>query len=385
MNMRRIGTRIAIFLMSSLCAMDSHAGDSAQQNLDALESIKDRALGYYVPLACRELEPAALERALRQELFFSTAAEMTFATSGPDDKLTPLSIADFGGAVIIRGSDDITVAKAIAPGDIILKVDSENVVGRNAAEVALLFRKRTNPDIEVTFWNPTNARTDSVKLREKYTPIPDASGVIERDGKRFGYVSFLKAQRKDSVIAECRKFAEQNVAGLILDLRDSYRMFPDAVGEISALFVEPGSTLYFRRERKDDSINVERIVAPQGQQKLDIPVVVLLNGGTRAGALLLAVALSDAGHFHSIGEAAKHEGLIRLVASPAELHGGSVSFPIGEYLRADKTPIFPNGIKPTEVLNASRDSLYFLSRDAEKDIPLQAALHAIEDRIKTPK
>jgi C-terminal processing protease CtpA/Prc len=191
-----------------------------------------------------------------------------------------------GGAFFVSDIyDGLPAAKAgILPGDEVLSVDGEpyDEIGS--------FRDKAGRSVEVRLRRSRGAEPMSVKVQvEKLRPLPtfekaisDSASIVERDGRKIGYIRLwtLAARRSMSNVAEA--LAEgplKDADGLVLDLRGRWG---GGGSDAAELFV--GDTPPFRLIERNGEVTLANV-------RWQKPVVAIIDEGTRSGLEVFAYAL----------------------------------------------------------------------------------------------
>lgn len=152
-------------------------------------------------------------------------------------------------------------------------------------------------------------------------------------------------QFEDGTNAEFRKIVKANISGatrLILDLRDNGGgSLIDAIG-IADLFISHGTiaTLIGNSQKNSEVYKAEMIES----ENLDIPMIVIVNKNTAAGAELLAATLQDNRRALIIGDRTRGSATIRRILPVGYI--GVVSFATKRIGRPGGSVIEGEGVEP---------------------------------------
>ncbi len=253
----------------------------------------------------------------------------------PDEvkNLEEITKGEFSGVGIeigLRGKEkELTVISPMAntpayrigvrSGDIIIAVDgkstkgftisdaAKHIRGEEGTEVILTIRRRGyNQPLEYTIVR-ANIRVHDVA----YTGMLD---------DQIGYIKLVRFSRHAG--AELRKALKDIIAqkpqGLILDLRSNPGgLLPSAV-DVSQEFLQPGLQIVSTKGRYPRSV---RSFKASGEPLMsDIPLVVLVNGGSASASEIVAGALQDHDRAVILGTTTFGKGLVQSVLN---LSGGA--------------------------------------------------------------
>jgi carboxyl-terminal processing protease len=218
---------------------------------------------------------------LRQ--LYPPEAEITYegigvATKQIDGKLFITDVYDGSAAALAN----------VKAGDEIVSVDGapfaaiDSFKGKAGKEVALTLRRKVaGPEmtirVRVAKLQPSEALLDAIEKSVR---------VIDRDGKRIGYVriwSYTRDEVGDILNREIGGGKLANVDGLVLDLRSRWGGAPADAGEV---FV--GGTPNMEMIERDGDVNYVNT-------RFDKPIVAIIDEGTRSGMEILAEGLKKNG------------------------------------------------------------------------------------------
>lgn len=196
----------------------------------------------------------------------------------------------------IEGSPAIKAG--IRAGDKILKIDGEDAKGMALEEAVKRIRGPKGTPVVLTILHTGESdpvdivivrgeiETPSVTLKEAEPDIPHL--IIRGFGQRT-HEEVSKALQDPLV---------RNGKGLILDLRHNPGGLLDATVKTAGEFLEEGQIL----AQEDGKGNVKVWNDEPGGLATQIPIIVLVNGGSASGSEVLAGALRDHGRATIIGE-----------------------------------------------------------------------------------
>ncbi|MCX7683134.1 MAG: S41 family peptidase [Anaerolineae bacterium] len=216
------------------------------------------------------------------------------------------------GALLLYPLPDSPAARSgVLDGDILVAVDGEVISGTvSLDEVRTRIRGEVGTAVTLTISRPPAPLFDVIVLREEVL-IPSVTWrVIDTDGVAIGYLrieSFTEKTQGETAAA-LQELTQRQVEGIILDLRGNSGGLVGAAVDVVGEFLKSGVVLIERRRDGERSVEVQ-----DDGVAVELPLVVLVNGGTASAAEVVAGALHENGRALLIGERTYGKGSIQLV------------------------------------------------------------------------
>ncbi|MDP5273968.1 S41 family peptidase [Chengkuizengella axinellae] len=228
-------------------------------------------------------------------------------------------------------------AAGLQAGDYFAEVEGESMEGVEINELVTKVKGPENTPVNITILRDQDL-IDFELIRQQ-VQIP----VIESDlyDGGIGYIQLTSFTDKAGELfeEELEMLQEQELNGLIIDLRNNPGGYLHAALEIAEQFIEDGALMYTR----DKDGDTEAIEIEDGDS-LSIPVVVLVNGRSASASEVLSGALQDYEIATIIGEQTFGKGSVQNLLPLSE--GGVLKVTTYEYLTPDKHKVNEIGITP---------------------------------------
>src|ERR1700691_2715880 len=226
----------------------------------------------------------------------------------------------YGVGMTVTGRDNQTVVLApfvgspaykagIRPGDIILKVEGKVCDGLTTTEVAEMLKGPKGTVVHISLgregWDkPIEV---SVTRDEIYRPAVEYYGMVKPG---IGYVRIVSFnETTDSDVAEALKHLDSpQLNELVIDLRNNGGgLLNQAVG-LADMFLDKNEIVVSHHGRLSPE---RRYYALRGNQGLEVPVVVLINGQSASASEIVAGAIQDHDRGLIVGETSFGKGLVQ--------------------------------------------------------------------------
>jgi carboxyl-terminal processing protease len=217
---------------------------------------------------------------------------------------------DRGHVVVVRPFHGSPAWKAdLRRGDAIIAVDGKDASGLDSGAVADMLRGPRGTQVRVTVKREGVKDPISVVVTrgEIETSLVDA--YWWKPGIAFLHIDSFEAQNvAHDVETAMQRLGEQNVKGLILDLRGNPGGLVNEAVSVAGRFLRDGQMVVSHHGRAE-SEQVFRAKAVAAAQKY--PIVVLVNGASASAAEIVTGALQDHDRAWVLGETTFGKGLVQ--------------------------------------------------------------------------
>ena len=199
-----------------------------------------------------------------------------------------ISVKDKVLTVIAPLSGTPAEKAGIKSGDKILKIDGESTEGITLSEAAMKIRGEIGTTVTLTVQHKDGKQEDIPIVRGKITVVALTSKLVD-DGK----IGYIHLSRFDSnVTLELDKalagFDLNKLDGIILDMRNNPGGLLSAAISVSSRFVDKGVIVSTKSR-----ISGNQNYYSSGNSIPDLPLAILINGGTASAAEITAGAIRD--------------------------------------------------------------------------------------------
>ncbi|TCS60875.1 S41 family peptidase [Varunaivibrio sulfuroxidans] len=246
-------------------------------------------------------------------------ADMQVETKGEFGGLGIEVTMDNGVIKVVSPIDDTPAFRAgIKPGDLIIKLDGQPVMGMTLNNAVDKMRGKVGAPIVLTIMRGGGEPFD-VSIKRAIIQIKSVRGHMEGD---VGYVRITSFNEQADIglkrqIAGFKKKMGTRLRGLVLDLRNNPGGLLNQAVSVSDVFLDRGEIVSTRARRPEDSM---RFNARPGDMIDGKPVVVLVNGGSASASEIVAGALQDHGRAIVLGTKTFGKGSVQSII-PLPGHG----------------------------------------------------------------
>jgi carboxyl-terminal processing protease len=222
-------------------------------------------------------------------------------------------------------------------GDVLVAVAGAPVAGRTVAEVVTGLRGAPGSDVTVEVQRGIG--TITTQLRRTTINDDDVSASMLSPSIEMLRVTAFTRGVGRWVRSQVRDAQSRNLQGIVLDLRDDPGGLLDEAVETASAFLARGPVVsYVQRGSRP------QVLDALGGGNVQIPLVVLVDGGTASAAEIVAGALQDRGRAVIVGSQTFGKGSVQ---APSRLSDGSaIELTVGRYFTPSGRSLDGVGITP---------------------------------------
>lgn len=217
-----------------------------------------------------------------------------------------------GACMIIETKEDSPASRAgLKPGDEIIEINAINLKDKSDEDIDILIKGEVGSSIALSVKKYKTNQIESLTLIREKIQLPDISysGIIGDDIGCIRLEQFTDKSAKEFYDAFQKLHQNNNIKGLIIDLRGNGGGLLDQAVSIVNHFVEKGQLIVSTRGRNAErNRNYYTVSAPIDPA---IPIVVLVDKYTASASEILAGALQDLDRAVILGEKTFGKGLVQ--------------------------------------------------------------------------
>jgi carboxyl-terminal processing protease len=265
--------------------------------------------------------------------------------------------------------DSPAEAAGIQPGDTVITIDGEDVRGM---EPDLVLQKILGPEgttVVITVLREGEAEPIEFTIERAVISIPTVEQTMLED--QIGYIRLysFSSNSAEEFNTALTTLLDDGAQSLIVDLRSNSGGYVDTAVDIISDFINKDDTILIE-EWGDGSRN--EYTARGNPLAPDIPMVLLVDGGSASASEIMAGALQDYGRAELIGTTTYGKGLIQNWI-PLEDDSGAVRVTIARWLTPKEQQIQGNGLTPDITVEFTDEDI-----QAGNDVQLNAALEYLQ-------
>src|SRR5215218_6078201 len=243
-------------------------------------------------------------------------------------------------------------------GDVIMAADGQELSGLETDAAMSLIRGPAGSPVVLTIRRPGAPELFDVTVNREAIEIPAVVYEPQADGKVAHItVSIFGDNTTRELDGVLKRAKAEGVKGIVLDLRGNGGGWVTSAQEMIGRFIpeDAGPALYQDLDLQDDDDLISEPIVGGGETAFEIPLVVLMDGGTASASEIVAGAIRDYERGTLVGEPSFGKGLVQRVHDFED--GSSARVTFARWLTPDRHPIPDEGLAPdVAVVNDPADA-----------------------------
>ena len=251
-----------------------------------------------------------------------------------------------GALTVISPIDDTPAFKAgVKSGDVILKIDDKSTLDMTLSEAVDLMRGKKGTPIDITIVRKSAKKPIKIHIVRDIIKIKSVTAKHIGENKDILYLR-ISSFMDMNVASDITKIINKNkktTKAIVLDLRNNPGGQLDQAIKVSDIFIKSGVIVSQKgRDKKDDEV----WKATSSSTLTDVPMVVLVNGGSASASEIVSGALQDNKRAVIVGEVTFGKGSVQRIIPITRDRSEAIKLTIAKYYLPSGRTIQAKGIIP---------------------------------------
>jgi len=285
-----------------------------------------------------------------------------------------VTTGDDGYVLVVAPIEDTPGARAgLKTNDKIIKVDGVDIKGITIDEVVTKMKGTPGTKVHISILRGTEKTLREIDLVRELIKLKTVKPKMLPDGIGYIKLTMFDVDTYKDFQTATNTLMNQGMRGLVLDLRQNPGGYMNQAIDIADMLMDKGLVVYTLDAKG------KRVDYSSKDGKLDVPFVVLVDGGSASASEILSGAIKDRNIAELIGEKTFGKGVVQTVESLKD--GSGFKLTTQKYytpngIDINKKGIMPNiEIKPLEV-KTGVDPL------SVEDVQLNKAVEVLKTKMK---
>ena len=233
----------------------------------------------------------------------------------------------------------------IKPGDQITEINGKSIAGKNLNAATALIRGKPGTQVKLTVLSDGKSREVEVSRAKVEVPVVDSKiqTVALPSGKNVKVAEIAlrtftsgASKQLSAAVASAQRSGAQ---AMVLDLRNNGGGLLNEAVLVSSIFVEDGTIVTTKSRSQGTKVYpaTGKAIAP------NLPIAVLVNGGTASAAEIVTAALHDLRKAPVVGGSTFGKGVFQEISRLS--NGGALDLTVGEYFTPNGANLGGGGSK----------------------------------------
>jgi len=247
-----------------------------------------------------------------------------------------------GKIIIVSPMKNSPAEKAgLKPNDVIISVDGKTLSGLKVSEAVLHIRGKKGSKAELVIQRAGQTGEMTVPIIRDTIPVETVYHEMRPDN--MGKIQIAKFS--ETTAEEFKKALDdlkaKGAKGLIIDLRQNPGGLLNVTKDIGDMLVAEGKVIMQVEYRTGDK---EIFRANRGDDKIKLPIVCLIDGGSASASEIMAGFLKEAAGVPLVGEKSFGKGTVQTAQDFED--GSNIKFTTAKWLTPEGNWIHQKGIEP---------------------------------------
>lgn len=264
----------------------------------------------------------------------------------------------------------------IKSGDKIIKVNDVEYTSETMQDAVSVMRGKEGETVKITILRNTKNKSEELEFNIKRKSIKIETVISKMLEDKIGYIGISEFDKPtyNDFVSQYKELKKSGMKSLIIDLRGNPGGLLDVCADIADYFLDKGTIVYTQYK------NGEKDYYYSDDAKEDLPIVVLVNGGSASASEIVSGAFKDRKRATLIGTKTFGKGIVQRIFSLN--NNQAVKLTVSEYFTPNGKNIHGVGIEPDIVVELNENAKGIGIEYLKDDNQLQKAIEVLKKGAK---
>ena len=253
-------------------------------------------------------------------------------------------------------------------GDLIRKVQGEDVIGKDLTEVVALMKGKEGTTVEVECYLAKEKKVKTFELERREVEVPTVAYEMKKDKIGYIAVSGFDEPTDEQFIHAVKDLQKQGIKAVVIDLRNNGGGMLVSVVNMLDYLLPKGSVLVSTKDKNGEGETYKA----ETDTSFDLPMAVLINGNTASASEVFSGAIQDYKMGIIVGTTSFGKGIVQSVLPLND--GTAVKLTTSKYYTPNGRNIHGTGIEP--------DVKVELDAEDDKDTQYEQAVKILKRELQ---
>jgi carboxyl-terminal processing protease len=277
-----------------------------------------------------------------------------------------------GDFVLFPFPDGPAARAGIRDGDVLLAINDVSVDQSSQQDVVdqqLRGEVKEGNGIQLALTRADGSEAYTVFVAFDVINVPSVVWRLVPEDSRIGYVQIIRftSRTPDELVVAVEDLRSHDILALVLDLRDNNGGLLQESIEVADELLDGGVIAFEQSQRTERTFEAE-----VGGIAADLPLAVLVNGGTASAAEIVAGAVQDSERGILVGQGTFGKGTVQQIFRLTD--DSSIHITSAQWLTPARMELDGSGIEPT---------ISMIPDENGRDIEIGEAVHQLQELLAT--
>ncbi len=264
----------------------------------------------------------------------------------------------------------------LMPGDIIMKVDGEDISQMELSDAVMLIKGEEHTKVMLEVYRKDSYDRKTAEITRENIELPTLTYRMMEDRIGYIYIASWEEVTTAQYIRAMEDLEQQGMEALVVDLRDNPGGVFTTVCQVLDYMVEDGETLVYTLTKKGEKTEMKGGDGHAFRK----PLAVIVNGNSASASEIFAGGIQDFEAGTIVGTTTYGKGIVQRFITLG--NHAAMKLTVSEYYLPSGVCIHKKGITPDVEVELSEELRSKVSIAPEEDNQLAKAIEVLKEELR---